>query len=232
MCLEFSPGLFLLQLGSPGSEVFLKLPRFRDEAVGNAYNFSLCCGIALRGRIINALIQPRVEAFEWFVGIEGLRELPVVLRHFHRQYPRVVRVEVAAEGQCGGSGVASESVLRRGEVCVIKCREKLIPEGSVDVTTLIVLLTLFGVLVEESLLVRGGCPFRDVGCATGIGWADERVSGDKGILGRRQDDTDVAVLASTAWTLDRRRVRGEDTMGVLDRAIYRFPRMLGEGWGR
>ena len=70
--LEQRPGLFLLQLGAPGPAVFLKLPHFRNEAVGDADNLSLCDGLARRGRLVNALIKPRVEAFEWFVRIVGL----------------------------------------------------------------------------------------------------------------------------------------------------------------
>ena len=118
--LEFSPGLFLLRLGSPGSTVFLELPRLCNDAVGDADNFSLYDGLARRGRIINTLIQPRVEAFKWFFGIEGLPELPFFLRQVCRRYPRVVHVEVAEEVQHGGSGVAGESVLQGGEVFVLK----------------------------------------------------------------------------------------------------------------
>ena len=43
----------------------------------------------------------------------------------------------------------------KGEVCVLKCRDELISEGSVDITTIIVLSMLFGMLTEERLLVEG-----------------------------------------------------------------------------
>ena len=115
---------------------------------------------------------------------------------------------MAEEGQHGGSGISRESVLQGGEVCVLKFREELISEGSVNFTTFIVLSTLFGVLAEELLLVEGVCTLRDVGCATGVGQADEWVSGDKGVLSCCQDEPEVAVLAPAAGTLDRRRVRG------------------------
>ena len=74
--------------------------------------------------------------------------------------------------------------------------------GSVDVTTFVILSTLFGMLTEERLLIEGGCPCQDVGCATGVGQADERVLGYEGVLGCRQDKTEVAVLAPAVGTLD------------------------------
>ena len=46
-------------------------------------------------------------------SIEGLPELPVVLSQARCQY---LRVEVADEGQHGGSGVADERVLEGGEI--------------------------------------------------------------------------------------------------------------------
>ena len=64
----------------PGPAVFLKLPRFRDEPVGNADDLSLCDWLARRSCVVNELVKPRVEAFKWFVGIVGLPDLPVVLR--------------------------------------------------------------------------------------------------------------------------------------------------------
>ena len=118
--MEFTSGLFLLRIGSLGSSVFLEFSRFRDEAVGNADNLPLCDVLARRGHIIDTLIQPRVEAFKWLVRIEGLLELPVVLRQVRCQYPDLVRVEVDKEGKCGGSGVSGERIIEGGEVCVLK----------------------------------------------------------------------------------------------------------------
>ena len=94
MCLERCPGLLLLRLGFSSSEVFLQLPFLRDEVVGDADDMPLCDGLARRGCVIDALIQPRVEDFEWIVEIEGFPDLPVVLCKVYRQYPRLVRVEV------------------------------------------------------------------------------------------------------------------------------------------
>ena len=37
----------------------------------------------------------------------------------------------------------------------------------------IILSMLFGVLLEERLLVEGGCPHWDAGCVTWVGRADE-----------------------------------------------------------
>ena len=93
--LEQRLGIFLLGLGARGPEVFLKLPRFCDEAVGNADRFPLWDGIDCCIRVFNTLVQPRIEDFKWFVRIVGLLEIPVVLHQARRQYSRVVRVEVA-----------------------------------------------------------------------------------------------------------------------------------------
>ena len=93
-----------------------------------------------------------------------------------------MHVDVADEGQSVGSGVSGERVLEGGEVCVLKFCEELITEVSVNVTKFVVFSTLFGVLAEEHLLVKGGCPFRDDGCATWVGKADEWVYGDEGVL--------------------------------------------------
>ena len=95
MCLEFSPGLFLLQLGLPGLAVFLEFLHFRNKAVGNSDDLPFCYRISRRGRIIDALVQPRVEDFDGLVGILGFPELPVVISQVCCQYPRDVRVQVA-----------------------------------------------------------------------------------------------------------------------------------------
>ena len=111
------------------------------------------------------------------------------------------------DGHSGGYGVAGERVFYGVEVCVLKCREELTLEGSVNVTTFFVLSTLFGVLTVDRLLVEGSCQRRYVGCTTGVGWADEWVSGEKDVLSCRQDDPKVDVLAPAAGTLDRHCVR-------------------------
>ena len=95
MCLEFCPGLFLLQLGLPGLAVFLEFLHFRNKAVGNSDDLPFCYRISRRGRIIDALVQPRVEDFDGLVGILGFPELPVVISQVCCQYPRDVRVQVA-----------------------------------------------------------------------------------------------------------------------------------------
>ena len=79
MCLEHCPDLFLLRLRSPGLAVFLEFTHFRDKTVGDADDFPLCDDISRRGRAIDALIQPHVEAFKWLVEIEGFLELPVII---------------------------------------------------------------------------------------------------------------------------------------------------------
>ena len=86
---ERCPGLFLLWLGSPGLAVVLELPCFRDKAVGDVDDLNLCDRLACRGHVIEALIQPCVEALEGLVRIKGFSELPVVPRQVCCQYPRV-----------------------------------------------------------------------------------------------------------------------------------------------
>ena len=151
----------------------MKLPRFCNEAVDNAEDLSLCDGLACRSLVVNTLVKPHVEASEWFVGIAGLPELPVILGQVRRQYSRVVRIEVAEEGQRGGSGVVGEHVLEGGEVSVLKHLEELVAECSVNITTLVVFSTLFGMLAEERLLGKGGSPQRYDGCTPWVGRADE-----------------------------------------------------------
>ena len=79
---------------------------------------------------------------------------------------------MAEESEHGCYRVAREGVLEGREVCVTKHSQQLIAECSVDVTTFVVLFTLFGVLAEERLLIEWGCPLRDGGRATGVGQAD------------------------------------------------------------
>ena len=80
--------------------------------------------------------------------------------------------------------------------------------GSVDVTTFVALSTLFGMITEDCLLVKGGCPQWDVGRATGVGRADKWESGYKGVLSCRQENPKVAVLPLATGTLDQICVSG------------------------
>ena len=61
-------------------------------------------------------------------------------------------------------------------------------EGSVNVTTSVVFLALFGVLAEERFLVKGDCPRRDAGCAICVSRAGEGVSGDEGVMCYLEDE--------------------------------------------
>ena len=74
----------------------------------------------------------------------------------------------------------------------------MISEGSVNVTTFFVFTTLFGVIAEDQLIIKGGCPLWDVCFATGVGQANGLVSGDKVILRHCQDEPEVEVLAPAA----------------------------------
>ena len=120
VCLERYPGLFHLRLGLPGSEVSLELSRFHDKAVCDADEFSFCDWLACCGRATQSLIQPQVEALKGLVGIVGFPYLLIVIGQVRCQYPRVVHVQVAQEGQRGGSRIAGERGLEGGEVCVLK----------------------------------------------------------------------------------------------------------------
>ena len=92
MFLKRCPCLFLLQLGSPGSEDFLELPRFRDKVLGDEDDLPFFDRLARRGCVIDTLVQPRVEAFEGLVGIVGFLDLPVFLVQVCCRYPRLVHV--------------------------------------------------------------------------------------------------------------------------------------------
>ena len=127
---------------------------------------------------------------------------------------------------------SSDLLISRGNYLSRLRDRKSVVWGSVNVTTFVILLTLFGVLAEERLLVEGGCPYLNAGCTTCVGWADEGVSGDEGVLCCCEDDPKVAVLDPATGTLDRGRVGGEEMVGVLDRSVGRFYRMHGEGWGQ
>ena len=72
MGLEFHPCFFGFCLGPPGAVFFLKLPRLHDEARGELGDLAFGYWLACRGCIFDAFTEPRVEALEWFVGIEGL----------------------------------------------------------------------------------------------------------------------------------------------------------------
>ena len=103
VCLERCPGLLWIQLGSTGLESFLELPIFRDKDVGDADNLPFCDWLARRGRIIHALVQPRVEALDGLVGIVGFPEILVVLVQVRGQDPCVVHVQVVQELERGHS---------------------------------------------------------------------------------------------------------------------------------
>ena len=106
--LERCPVLFRLRLGFPGSAVFLEFPHFSNEAVGGADDLPYCDWFARCGCIIHTIVQPRVEALKGLVGIVGFPELIFVLGQVRCQYTCVVHVQVAQEGQSGGSGLAGE----------------------------------------------------------------------------------------------------------------------------
>ena len=95
VCLERSPGPFLLQLGFPGLVVFLELPRFRKEAAGNADDFSFHDGFDGRGCLVNALFQSCVKALEGIVSIIGLPDPLFLLGQVCGQYTSIVSIEVA-----------------------------------------------------------------------------------------------------------------------------------------
>ena len=58
-------------------------------------------------------------------------------------------------GTCGVAGIL---ILQHGKVRVVKYREQLVLEGRVDGPVLVVQPSLFCVLSEESILLRGRRP--------------------------------------------------------------------------
>ena len=230
--LEFVPGLFRILLGAPGLEVFLELPRLRDEAVGNVENLTFSGRFARRGCIVNTLVQPRTEALNGIVGFVYLPQLLVVFGQVRGQDPCIVVLEVDGDSERGCSGVACEGVLEGREVRGIERRQHLIAEFSFDVTTFVIFSVLSVVLTEERLLVEGVFPLRYGGRVTRFGRADEGDLAHKGILGRRQDEPEVAILYPAAVNLYLHHVCGEKMVGVSNGCIVWFPRLLGEGWVR
>ena len=105
-------------------------------------------------------------------------------------------------------------------------------EGNVNVTTLVVLSTMFRMLSDEFLFIKGGCPCGDGGCSAGVGWADEEYLADERVFRRCQDNPKVSVLSPPIGTLVQRCVHSEETMGASNGHLVRFTRLLGEGWVR
>ena len=65
---------------------------------------------------------------------------------------------MAEEADRGFSILVCKGFLEGQEVRIFKLRQQLISECSVNITTFVVFSTLFGVLTEERLIVKGGCP--------------------------------------------------------------------------
>ena len=82
-------------------------------------------------------------------------------------------------------------------------------EVGVDVTTLVILLPLFRVFLDELLLVKAVCPRRNGERPTRVNQADKGDLADERILLRHQDEPKVAVLSPSAGTLDLRGVCSE-----------------------
>ena len=53
-------------------------------------------------------------------------------------------------------------------------------------------------LTEERLLVEGDCTRQDLGCATGVGRADEWVSRDKDVLSHCQEEPEFFLFSALA----------------------------------
>ena len=155
----------------------------------------LCC-------IIYALIEPHIEALERLIGVEQLSQLDVFFCEVCDRYPRIVDVEVANELQSRDCGVSHECVLEGGDVGVLKRRQKLILDWVINVLTLIVLITLLHMLLDDVILVVGVCPLRDGGHLTGVGQADKWDWADEHILRYCQGYPKVGFMVSSAETLD------------------------------
>ena len=78
----------------------------------------------------------------------------------------------------------------------------MVAEGSVDVTTLMVLLLIFHLLLDELLFIEGACTCLNGGNSTGVGLEDRGDLADERVFHRRQDDIDLVVLDLIVGTLD------------------------------
>ena len=98
-------------------------------------------------------------------------------------------------------------MLDGGEVSILEGRYELVAEGGVNVTTLVLLLPLFHVLLGEILLVEGGFPRFNIGSFNWAGWEDEGGFSGERVLSCCRDNPEVVVLAPSVGTLDGRRVQ-------------------------
>ena len=103
----------------------------------------------------------------------------------------------------------------------------MVLEGRVNGFVLVVQPSLFCMLAENSFLLRGRHPCWDVCCSSRIGRENEGGYGYKCILFGRDDEAEVAVLASTEIAIDGQCVRCQELMGFLDVGVVRLAGVLG-----
>ena len=117
--------------------------------------------------------------------------------------------------------------IKCGQVQFVEDREHLVLEGRVDGPVLVVHPSLLSVFVEDSLLLCWRCLCWDVCRSAWVGQEDEGGSRYLFILFGREDEAEVAVLASAEVAFNGRRVRHQELMVLLDDGVVRIAKVLG-----
>ena len=81
MGLEVHIGFVALCLGPPGVTGLLELSYLRDEAISDLDNLAFHDRLTHRSGVVDALVEPFVEALEWLFGILGFPEFEFICRN-------------------------------------------------------------------------------------------------------------------------------------------------------
>ena len=87
-------------------------------------------------------------------------------------------------------------IAKCADVDVVNGTEKLILEGGRDVFKLSPLSRVFGVTADDGTCVGGIGAGRDGRVLARVGWFDESGGRDGGVGGRRENETEVAMVAA------------------------------------
>ena len=88
--LEVHIGFVVLCLGPPGVTGLLELSHLRDKAVCDLNNLAFHDRLTHRSGVVDALVEPFVEALEWLFGILGFPESCIIRREVCSQYTCLV----------------------------------------------------------------------------------------------------------------------------------------------
>ena len=184
--------------------------------------------LACRCGVVNSLIETCVEPLKWIAIIVGFSQLCIVHSEVHIQYPRAVAVEVGNQVQLCDGVVSPERVLVGGKLGSVKNHQDMVAQGEIHIPALVVMVTVFLILLEQSLLVKGGRPLRYGKFSTEVVWADEWNNDEKRILHRLQDEAELDVLSPSAGDLHQLKVLSEETMSLSDGGVFQFTWLIGE----